>query len=408
MCFPRAALAQAIRVNADFRVVFGEDAVSMAEDIAQRIPGFIEPFRVAPGSSVNLARDFDPGFKSGVEHKRDGEDLLRTGIELLAKYQERLAAQDTYGVLVVLQALDAAGKDGTIRHVMSGVNPQGVRVESFKVPSERELDQDFLRRYQERLAAQDTYGVLVVLQALDAAGKDGTIRHVMSGLNPQGVRVESFKVPSERELNQDFLRRYQKRLPSRGEIGIFNRSHYEEVLVVRVHPENLLREKLPAATREHHVWTRRYEAINGWEQYLSENGFRIVKLFLNLSREEQRVRFLRRIDLPDHNWKFSSHDVQERQSWDAYQEAFSEMFSHTSTPWAPWYVIPADRKWFARTAAAAVIAQALIDIDPQYPRLGDQALHDLETAKLQLEAEAPGGAAADPFEAAATPGKQAG
>jgi PPK2 family polyphosphate:nucleotide phosphotransferase len=310
----------------------------MADDISKRIARFIEPFRVNPGSSVKLARDFDPGVKGGIEKKKDGVDLLKDGIELLTEYQARLAAQDTYGVLVVLQALDAAGKDGTIRHVMSGVNPQG-------------------------------------------------------------VRVESFKVPSERELRQDFLRRYQERLPSRGEIGIFNRSHYEEVLVVRVHPETLLRQKLPAATREHHVWTRRYEAINDWEQYLSDNGFRIVKLFLNLSREEQRVRFLRRIDLPDHNWKFSSHDVEERQSWDAYQEAFSEMFSHTSTASAPWYVIPADRKWFARIAAAAVIANALIELDPQYPRVGDQARHDLEQAKLQLEAEAPSGAAADPFEA---------
>ena len=317
----------------------------MAEDISkERIARFIEPFRVSPGSSVKLARDFDPGFEAGIEKKKDGVDLLKGGIELLTEYQSRLAAQDTYGVLVVLQALDAAGKDGTIRHVMSGVNPQG-------------------------------------------------------------VRVESFKVPSARELNQDFLRRYQKRLPSRGEIGIFNRSHYEEVLVVRVHPENLLRQQLPAATRKHHVWTRRYEAINDWEHYLSDNGFRIVKLFLNLSKEEQRVRFLRRIDLPDHNWKFSSHDVEERQSWDAYQEAFSEMFSHTSTEWAPWYVIPADRKWFARTAAAAVIANALIDIDPQYPRLGDDAVQDLEKAKLQLEAEAPSGAAADPFEAGENGGR---
>jgi PPK2 family polyphosphate:nucleotide phosphotransferase len=318
----------------------------MADDISKRIARFIEPFRVSPGSRVELARDFDPGFKAGIAEKKDGVGLLNGGIELLSEYQARLAAQDTYGVLVVLQALDAAGKDGTIRHVMSG-------------------------------------------------------------LNPQGVRVESFKVPSAVELNQDFLRRYQERLPSRGEIGIFNRSHYEEVLVVRVHPENLLRQRLPAETRKHHVWTRRYEAINGWERYLSDNGFRIVKLFLNLSREEQRVRFLRRIDLPDHNWKFSSHDVEERQSWDAYQEAFSEMFSHTSTEWAPWYVIPADRKWFARTAAAAVVAQALIDIDPQYPRLGDDAVHDLEKVKLQLEAEAPRGAAADPFEADESGGNRA-
>jgi PPK2 family polyphosphate:nucleotide phosphotransferase len=310
----------------------------MADDISKRIARFIEPFRVSPGSSVELARDFDPRFKAGIETKKDGADLLQGGIELLSEYQARLAGQDTHGVLVVLQALDAAGKDGTIRHVMSGVNPQG-------------------------------------------------------------VRVESFKVPSEVELNQDFLRRYQERLPLRGEIGIFNRSHYEEVLVVRVHPENLVRQKLPPEAREHHVWRRRYAAINDWERYLSENGFRIVKLFLNLSREEQRVRFLRRIDLPDHNWKFSSHDVEERQHWDAYQDAFSEMFSHTSTDWAPWYVIPADRKWFARISAAAVIANALIEIDPRYPRLGDDALRDLDQAKLELEAEAPSGTAADPFEA---------
>jgi polyphosphate kinase 2 (PPK2 family) len=162
---------------------------------------------------------------------------------------------------------------------------------------------------------------------------------------------------------------------------------------VRVHPEILLRQQLPAETREHHVWKRRYEAINDWEQYLSENGFRIVKLFLNLSKEEQRLRFLRRIELPDHNWKFSSHDVEERQFWDSYQEAFSEMFSHTSTASAPWYVIPADRKWFARIAAAAVIADALIDIDPHYPTLDDSALRDLQAVKMQLESEAPSAAA---------------
>ncbi|MDQ1549286.1 MAG: hypothetical protein QOD27_944 [Microbacteriaceae bacterium] len=304
----------------------------MAHNAQRRIAHFIEPFRVDPGSKVNLAKDFDPAFEAGIKKKEDGVALLEEGIDLLAEYQARLAAQDTYGVLVVIQALDAAGKDGTIRHVMTGVNPQGVRVESFKQPSSRELDQDFLRRYQERL-------------------------------------------------------------PSRGEIGIFNRSHYEEVLVVRVHREILLRQQLPAETREHHVWKHRYEAINDWEQYLSENGFRIVKLFLNLSKEEQRLRFLRRIELPDHNWKFSSHDVEERQFWDSYQEAFSEMFSHTSTAWAPWYVIPADRKWFARIAAAAVISDALIDIDPHYPTLDDSALRDLQAVKMRLESEAPSAAA---------------
>jgi PPK2 family polyphosphate:nucleotide phosphotransferase len=306
-------------------------------NMEKRIARFIKPFRVDPGSSVTLAKDFDPAFEAGVEKKSDGVELLQDGIQLLSEYQGRLAAQGTYGLLVVLQALDAAGKDGTIRHVMSGVNPQGVRVESFKVPSARELDQDFLRRYQERL-------------------------------------------------------------PSRGEIAIFNRSHYEEVLVVRVHPENLLRQKLPADTRGHAIWKHRYEAINDWERYLTGNGFRIVKIFLNLSKEEQRIRFLRRIDLPEHQWKFSSHDVEERRSWDAYQAAFSEMLSHSSTEWAPWHVIPADRKWFARIGAGAVIAQALIDIDPQYPTLDDAALGALQAAKAQLEAEAPAGAAPDPFE----------
>src|SRR3954453_1545067 len=309
----------------------------MADDITRRIASFIEPFRVTPGSSVTLAQDFDPAFKAGIEKKKDGVGLLNDGITLLADLQQRLAAQATQGVVVVLQALAAARKDGPIRHVMSGVNPQGVRVESFKVPSARELDQEFLRRYQERL-------------------------------------------------------------PSRGEIGIFNRSHYEEVLVVRVHAEILARQKLPPEAREHHVWKRRFEAINDWERYLSDNGFRVVKIFLNLSKEEQRVRFLRRIDLPEHHWKFSSHDVEERKSWDAYQTAFSEMLSHTSTAWAPWHVIPADRKWFARIGAAAVIAHELIELDPQYPKVDDDALRKLETARVELESEAPSGAAPDPFE----------
>jgi PPK2 family polyphosphate:nucleotide phosphotransferase len=305
--------------------------------MAKRIAHFIEPFRVAPGSKVRLAKDFDPGFKAGIDKKQDGEELLNDGIALLSEYQQRLYSEAKHGVVVVLQALDAAGKDGTIRHVMSGVNPQGVKVNSFKVPSSTELGHDFLRRYQEQL-------------------------------------------------------------PARGEIGIFNRSQYEEVLVVRVHPENLVAQKLDD---DKDVWGHRYHAINEWERYLSDNGFRVVKLFLNLSKEEQRVRFLRRIDLPEHNWKFSSHDVQERRYWDDYQDAFSEMFTHTSTDWAPWYVIPADRKWFARVAAAAVIANALIELDPHYPKLSDNELADLQEAKRQLEAEAPEGAAADPFAEAA-------
>jgi PPK2 family polyphosphate:nucleotide phosphotransferase len=308
----------------------------MADERHKRIAKSIETLRVKPGSTVRLERDFDPTFKAQVRKKKQGVKLLREGVEMLTEYQERLAAQDTHGVLVVLQAMDAAGKDGTIRHVMSGVNPQG-------------------------------------------------------------VAVHSFKVPSAEELGHDFLWRYQQRLPARGEIGIFNRSHYEEVLVVRVHPENLDRQKMPPEAKRKGVWERRYREINDWEHYLVDNGLRIVKLFLNLSKEEQRIRFLRRCDLPDHNWKFSASDVRERAYWDDYQEAFSEMLSHTSTPWAPWYVIPADRKWFARLAAAAVIVNTLMEIDPQFPVVEADVRVRLAEAKAELEAEAPKGAAPDPF-----------
>ncbi len=303
----------------------------------KRLEEFIAPLRVHPGSSVTLAKDFDPAFKAQIRKKKEGVALVEQGVRDLAEYQARLAAQDTWGVLVVLQALDAGGKDGFIRHVMTGVNPQGVRVNSFKVPSAEELDHDFLWRYAQRL-------------------------------------------------------------PARGEIGIFNRSHYEEVLVVRVHPENLDRQKLPKAAKKGDIWSRRYREINDWERYLSDNGFRIVKLFLNLSKEEQRTRFLRRLDLPDHNWKFSTADVKERQRWDDYQKAFSEMLSHTSTEWAPWYVIPADRKWFARLAGGAVLLHALMELDPRFPVVDSARQEALLEIKFALEAQAPKGAAPDPFE----------
>jgi PPK2 family polyphosphate:nucleotide phosphotransferase len=309
----------------------------LADKRQKRTAEFIEPFRVEPGMNVKLGKDFDPSFKAGVNKKKDGVALLAEGVRLLCDYQARLAAQDSWGVLVVLQALDAAGKDGTIRHVMSGVNPQGVAVHSFKVPSAEELDHDFLWRYA-------------------------------------------------------------KRLPARGEIGIFNRSYYEEVLVVRVHPELLERQKLPTAAKRGDVWKRRYREINDWERYLTDNGFKIVKLFLNLSKEEQRRRFLRRIDLPDHNWKFSSADVAERKRWDEYQKAFSEMLSHTSTEWAPWYVIPADRKWFGRIGAGAVLVHTLMQIDPKFPPVGKKQRDALLEVKASLEGEAPKGAARDPFE----------
>ena len=306
------------------------------DERAKRIADAIGPLRVAPNTPVHLAKDFDPRYKADFVKKKDGAELLQIGVELLADYQARLAAQDTYGVLVCLQALDAGGKDGTIRHVMSGVNPQG-------------------------------------------------------------VHVTGFKVPSSEELGHDFLWRYARRLPARGEIAIFNRSHYEEVLVVRVHPENLDRQKLPQAAKKGDIWKRRYREINDWEHHLSDNGIRIVKLFLNLSKEEQRRRLLRRIDLPEKNWKFSPNDARERTRWDDYQEAFSEMLTHTSTDWAPWYVIPADHKWFARMAAAAVIVNALIEIDPRYPEADEGARAELARVKAELEAEAPEGAAADPF-----------
>lgn len=187
------------------------------------------------------------------------------------------------------------------------------------------------------------------------------------------------------------------RLPARGDIAIFNRSHYEEVLVVRVHPEVLDRQRLPQCVRGTEIWDRRYREINDWERYLTDNGFKVVKIFLNLSKEEQRTRFLKRIDLPEKNWKFSAADVRERRRWDDYQLAFSEMLSATSTKWAPWYVVPADRKWFARICAASVLAHTLMDIDPQYPTIGDEARKDLLSARRELEKEAPRGAQADPY-----------
>jgi PPK2 family polyphosphate:nucleotide phosphotransferase len=221
----------------------------------------------------------------------------------------------------------------------------------------------------------------------------------MSGVNPQGVKVTGFKVPSAEELDHDYLWRYARHLPARGDIGIFNRSHYEEVLVVRVHPENLDRQRLPAEAKGQGIWERRYREINDWERYLTDNGFTVVKLFLNLSKEEQRTRFLKRIDLPEKNWKFSAADVRERARWDDYQKAFSEMLSATSTRWAPWYVIPADHKWFARLCAAAVLVHTLIEIDPRYPVVSEDRRQQLQAVKAELEAEAPRGAPADPFAA---------
>jgi PPK2 family polyphosphate:nucleotide phosphotransferase len=289
------------------------------------IADLIEPLQVAPGSAVRLSRDHDPGY-TGKVTRPQADALLAEGVQLLARYQDRLAAQDTFGVLLVLQGIDAAGKDGVIKHVMSGVNPQA-------------------------------------------------------------VTVRAFKEPSADELNHDFLWRYQCALPGRGRIGIFNRSHYEEVLVVRVHPDLLAAERMPAAARKRGVWARRYQEINDWERYLTGNGIHVVKIMLNLSKQEQANRFLQRIDHPEKNWKFTPSDVRERGYWDNYQRAFDAMLSHTSTPWAPWYVVPADHKWFTRLATAAVLVTALRAINPRFPAPDPAQKDQMAQVRAELIAE---------------------
>ena len=283
----------------------------------------IAPLRVPPGSEVKLNRDHDPGY-TGQVTRQQAAALLAESVDLLADYQARLAAQDTFGVLLVLQGIDAAGKDGTIKHVMSGVNPQAVEVRAFKQPSAEELDHDFLWRCQ-------------------------------------------------------------RALPGRGWIGIFNRSHYEEVLVVRVHPDLLAAEQMPAISGD--VWARRYQEINDWEHYLVDNGIHVVKVMLNLSKREQAKRFLKRIDHPEKNWKFSPSDVRERQYWDDYQRAFEDMLSHTSTKWAPWYVVPADHKWFTRLATAAVLVTALAAINPKYPAADPAVADQMAQVRKELVTE---------------------
>jgi PPK2 family polyphosphate:nucleotide phosphotransferase len=226
-----------------------------------------------------------------------------------------------------------------------------------------------LSRLQSILAAQDGWGLLVILQALDAAGKDGTIKHVMSGVNPQGVDVWSFKAPTDDELRHDYLWRTTERLPKRGQIGIFNRSYYEEVLVVRVHPKILQNEKLPKTLITKHIWQERFEDINCFERYITRNGIAVLKFFLHLSKKEQKRRFLERLDTPDKNWKFSSADVKERQCWDAYQEAYEDMIRHTASEHAPWYVVPSDNKWFTRLVVAQAVVDALKGMDLKYPKV---------------------------------------
>jgi PPK2 family polyphosphate:nucleotide phosphotransferase len=292
----------------------------------KNIERVLDVLLVPPGKTIKLKKDYDPGFTGDFVKRKDAKKLLAQGVQWLAEYQDKLYAQDTYSVLIVLQAMDAAGKDGTIKHVMSG-------------------------------------------------------------LNPQGTQVYSFKAPSAEELNQTYLWRNFKALPERGRIGIFNRSYYEEVLVARVHPEIVEHQKLPAELKDKKIWKRRFEEINQFEQYLVANGTIVLKFFLNVSKEEQRRRFLARLDLPEKNWKFSSADLRERGHWDEYQAAYEDMFNHTSTAWAPWYVVPADNKWFTRLAVGAVIYSTLRGLKLAYPTVDADKQQELLQAKAELEAD---------------------
>ncbi|MGL5806574.1 MAG: polyphosphate kinase 2 family protein [Xenococcaceae cyanobacterium] len=283
-------------------------------------------FVVKPGSTISLHKDFDPAFKDGFLNKEDAAVKLKEDIERLVKYQ---------GILY----------------------------------------------------AQDTYALLIIFQAMDAAGKDSTIKHVMSGINPQGCQVFSFKAPSTEELDHDYLWRSSKALPERGRIGIFNRSYYEEVLVARVHPEILQKQQLPSQATEKNIWRDRFEQINNFEKYLVSNGIVILKFFLNVSKEEQKRRFLERIDRPEKNWKFSANDVKERAFWDDYMKAYEDVFNNTSTEYAPWHVIPADRKWFARLVVSNIIVNKLKDLNLQYPTLSEEHRQELLKAKEMLENE---------------------
>ena len=285
-----------------------------------------DPCLVPPGKKVVLARDYDSFYTTKIVAKEGADQLLRESVQLLAEYQDKLYAQNTHALLIILQAMDAAGKDGVIKHVMSG-------------------------------------------------------------LNPQGCQVTSFKAPSPEELDHDYLWRCYKALPERGRIGIFNRSYYEEILVVRVHPEILAAERLPGAAQDAGVWERRCDEINCFERHLVSNGTLVLKLFLNVSKKEQKKRFLERIDRPEKNWKFSVADAKERAYWDDYMKVYQEMLRRTSMEWAPWYVIPADHKWFARLTVAQLIAQKMRQIAPQYPVIGPEQKQLLQEARELLMRE---------------------
>lgn len=281
------------------------------------------PYRIDQGKNFRL-KDFDPAATTHIHSKKQAEELLQKGIAEMAEQQDKLYAQDRWAVLLMFQAMDAAGKDGAIKHVMSG-------------------------------------------------------------LNPQGCQVFSFKQPSPEELNHDFLWRSTKCLPERGRIGIFNRSYYEEVLVVRVHPNLLKNEKLPDELVGKNIWEQRFDDIHNFERYLAHNGTVVRKFFLNLSKKEQKRRFLERLDTPDKNWKFSAADVRERECWDDYMKAYEEMIAATSTKHSPWYVVPADNKWYTRLVVAAAVVDTLKSLKLAYPKVDAGKKKELLAAKAELE-----------------------
>ncbi|HKS73121.1 MAG TPA: polyphosphate kinase 2 family protein [Terriglobales bacterium] len=285
----------------------------------------IKPFRVEGGDGFRL-KDFDPGNTGKLKFEEEAKDLLAKGIARMAELQDMLYAQDRWALLLIFQAMDAAGKDGIVKHVMSGVNPQGCQVASFKAPSHEELDHDYMWRAV-------------------------------------------------------------CRLPERGRIGIFNRSYYEEVLVVRVHPEILKGQQIPPSLVTDDIWKDRFQDISGFERYLSRNGVVVRKFYLNLSKKEQKKRFLARLDQPEKNWKFSAADVHERQYWDDYMTAYEEMIRHTASKRAPWYVVPADNKWFTRVAVAAAVVDTMEELNLSYPSVDGQALNRLQAARAELLSE---------------------
>jgi PPK2 family polyphosphate:nucleotide phosphotransferase len=283
-----------------------------------------------------------------------------------------------------------AGKKFKLKdHDPSWAGDKDISKAERKEFAQNELSEDVtaLASEQDVLYASNTWSILVVLQAMDAAGKDGIIKHVMSGVNPQGCQIFSFKQPSAEELDHNFLWRCMVRLPERGKIGIFNRSYYEEVLVVKVHPQFLASQRIPDAKVDDDFWKARYEDINNFEEHLSRNGTKIVKFFLNISKEEQRERFLDRINDPDKHWKISPSDIAEREHWDEYMDAFEECIEATSTDWAPWYVIPSNHKWVSRALVAKILSETIHSLGLKYPEVTPEKMKGIEAAKKQLEKE---------------------